>query len=289
MTFKPFVRLLISLALFSGAFLGIVYAGGTMAISRAPIAAVEMPSDFPVEKVELSTDGQPNLSGWVSRGNGKCGVALILHGRGSNKSTMSERGKLLHDAGMSVVLFDLPGHGESGGDIRGFGYDEVTAVARMADYIKKEFPGQKTAAIGTSLGAASLVLAQERFAPDAYVLEELFATLEETTAKRMLLPAFQEVQAKIMLAQLPYRLGNSADDVRPVDRISGLKSPVLLLSGSEDPFADPKQIQQLYDAITAPKQLVIFEGAGHQNLQWYDPLTYQASVLPFVQKAICAS
>ena len=67
-----------------------------------------MPDDFPVEQVKLSAAGQPDLAGWVSQGSGKCGVALLLHGRGSDKSHMSGRAKMLLDAGISAVIFDLP-------------------------------------------------------------------------------------------------------------------------------------------------------------------------------------
>jgi uncharacterized protein len=287
MKLKSFVRPLTALALFSSALMGVVYAAGTVAISRAPVVELALPADFPVERVVLKAEGKPDLAGWVSHGTDKCGVVLLLHGRGANKAAVAGRAKMLLQGGVSVIMFDLPGHGESGGDTRGFGYSEADAVARMAGFIAKTFPGQKTAAIGASLGAASLVLAQDRFAPAAYVLEELFATLEETTARRMQLPVLKDAQAKIMLAQLPWRLGFSADDVRPVDTIPAINSPVLLLAGSDDPFADPGQTHRIFEAISAPKQLVIFDGARHQNLQVYDPQAYEASVLPFVQKAIC--
>ncbi|MGB8816625.1 MAG: alpha/beta fold hydrolase [Rhizobiaceae bacterium] len=287
MKFKSLIRPIAGASLFAAGLAGILYTAGSAAIARVPVVELALPADFAVERVVLKAEGEPELAGWVSPGTAKCGVVLLLHGRGSNKTAVAERARMLHGGGMSVVMFDLPGHGESGGETRGFGYQEIGAVARMADYIKARFPDRKTAAVGASLGAASLVLAQDHFKPDAYVLEELFTTLQETTAQRMRLPLLKDAQAKIMLAQLPWRLGFSADDVRPLDKMATISSPVLLLAGSDDPFVDPAQTLRIFDAISAPKQLFVFKGAKHQNLQAYDPATYKTNVLPFVQKAIC--
>ena len=284
---KSIARTLAGFVLFFLGLAGIVYAAGTAAIRRTPYQELAMPDDFPVEQVKLSAAGQPDLAGWVSQGSGKCGVALLLHGRGSDKSHMSGRAKMLLDAGISAVIFDLPAHGESGGEVRGFGYDEATAVARMAAFVDERFPGQKVAGVGASLGAAALVLAQDRFKADAYVMEEMFTTLEETTAERMRLPFFRDWQAKLMLAQLPWRLGFSADDVRPVEKVGSIDSPILLMAGAEDPFAGPAYAKRLFEAVTAKKQLVIIKGARHQNLFRHDPAAYKAAVLPFLSNLLC--
>lgn len=84
---------------------------------------------------------------------------------------------MLFDAGYSVVLFDLSGHGESDGTVQGFGYSEGQDAARILAYTRQRFPGQKIGALGSSLGAASFVFATPKAEADVYVLEQLYATL----------------------------------------------------------------------------------------------------------------
>jgi uncharacterized protein len=287
LTAKPVLRHAFGLLLILAAAVTAVYAAGSAAIWRAPVAALSLPVGLPVERVSLNEPGRPKLEGWLAQGSGKCGAVLLLHGRGSNKGAMAERARMLHEKGLSVVLFDLPGHGESGGDIKGFGFGEIEAVARMATLLHQRFPGQRIGAIGSSLGAASLVLAHDEFKADAYVVESMFATLEQTTAQRMRIPFLRSLQAKIMLAQLPFRMGFSADDVRPVMVIGKMTSPILILTGAGDQLVDSAQTSEIFDAITAPKKLVTFDGIGHQDLRAFDEEKYDREVLPFFTHILC--
>ncbi|MGO4843869.1 hypothetical protein AB4144_67475, partial [Rhizobiaceae sp. 2RAB30] len=77
-------------------------------------------------------------------------------------------------------MFDLSGHGESAGDRRGFGYTEGDDAGRILAYARQRFPDRRIAAVGQSLGAAAFVFAAPAARADAYVLEQLYATLRET-------------------------------------------------------------------------------------------------------------
>lgn len=259
---------------------------GSMLIAREPRQALTAPGDLPVERVALDQADAPELVGWVADRKGSCGAIVLLHGRGANRMAMSQRAKMLFDAGYSVILFDLSGHGESGGTIQGFGYTEGQDAARILAYARQHFPSQKVGALGSSLGAASLVFAAPGTLADAYVLEQLYATLRETTAWRMPFRFLRGLQADVLLAQLRLRLGFSADDVRPVDRIGKIGKPLILLAGSADPFIDRDQVAAL-QAAAAGSPLIWFEGAGHVDLLRYDRLRYRDAVLPFLSTNLC--
>ena len=91
-------------------------------------------------------------------------VVLLVHGWGGRGGQLAAFAPPLVSAGCSVVAFDGPGHGESGG--------RTTNLARLADAIgavTARFGGR--AAIGHSFGGASLALALHRGLPlDAAVL-----------------------------------------------------------------------------------------------------------------------
>lgn len=259
---------------------------GTMLIAREPRQTLTAPGDLPVERVALDQSGTPELVGWVVERKGSCGVIILLHGRGANRLASVQRAKMLFDAGYSVALFDLSGHGESGGTVQGFGYSEGQDAARILAYARQRFPGQKIGALGSSLGAASFVFATPHALADAYVLEQLYATLRDTTAWRMPFQVLRRLQADILLAQMPVRLGFGADDVRPVDRIGKIGKPLILLAGTIDPFIDRNQVAALQNAAPA-SALIWFEGAGHVDLLRFDEPRYRDAVLPFFAKSLC--
>jgi pimeloyl-ACP methyl ester carboxylesterase len=259
---------------------------GTTLIARGPHQVLAPPGDLPVERVTLDQPGAPQLVGWVVDRTGSCGTIVLLHGRGANRLAMMQRARMLFDAGYSVVLFDLSGHGESGGAVQGFGYSEGEDASRIIAYARQRFPGQKLGALGSSLGAASFVFATPHALADAYVLEELYATLRDTTAWRMPFHILRRFQADILLAQMPVRLGFGADDVRPVDRIGKIGQPLILLAGTIDPFIDRDQVAALQNAAPS-SELVWFGGAGHVDLLRYDEQHYRDAVLPFFSKELC--
>ena len=259
---------------------------GTMLIAREPRQALAMPGDLPVERVVLNQAGAPELVGWVADRKGSCGAIVLLHGRGANRLALVQRAKLLFNAGYSVVLFDLSGHGESGGSVQGFGYSESQDAVRIMAFARQRFPGERLGAVGSSLGAAAFVFAAQQAHADAYVLEQLYASLRETTAWRMPFHVWRGFQADVLLAQMPLRLGVSADDVRPVDHLGKIGKPLMLLAGSIDPFIDRGQVLALQNAA-AGSQLVWFEGAGHVDLLRYDQPRYRDAVLPFLATKLC--
>jgi pimeloyl-ACP methyl ester carboxylesterase len=262
-----------------------VWTTGSQAIARRPVATFALPVELPVERVVLTQDGAPDLVGWIVARPGSCGAVVLLHGRGSSKQSLVARARMLFDAGYSVLLFDLSGHGESGGEVQGFGYAEGADAGRIHAFARDRFSGGPVGAIGNSLGAAALVFATPDARADAYVLEQLYATLWETTALRAALPYLRGLQATVLLAQMPFRLGYSAADVRPVDRIGEIDRPILLLAGEADRFVDPGQTLSLQAASGA--QLVWFEGTGHGDLERRDSRKYREAVLPFLARNLC--
>jgi Alpha/beta hydrolase family len=104
--------------------------------------------------------------GTIVRGHrmGAGPAVLLVHGWGGRGAQLAAFAPPLVAAGCSVVIFDGPGHGESGG--------RTTNLARLAavvDAVARRFGGR--AAVGHSFGGAALALALHRgLALDAAVL-----------------------------------------------------------------------------------------------------------------------
>lgn len=232
-----------------------------------------------------------SLVGWVAPAATDapyCGAALLMHGRKGDRSDMAGRADLLIANGFTVALFDFEGHGESGGDMVGYGLYEADNALRMAAALRGAAPDDAPlAVVGWSLGAAAAIIAGDKLEAKAFVLEAPFNTLHETTARRAVFAAFQETQAYLFHLQTPYRLGYAASDVRPVEAVSLVSAPKLFISGAEDPVATPSQLRDLLAAAQAPKRLVFLDDAVHEDLYAFDPAGYRDAVLPFLKETLC--
>ncbi len=112
------------------------------------------PADLPAIPVRFDTVLGQSLSGWLVRGDAGAGAVLLLHGIGADRRQMLGRARFLHRLGYSVLLIDLPAHGESAGDRVTFGWNESQGVAAALDYLSDALPDEKIGVIGASLGAA---------------------------------------------------------------------------------------------------------------------------------------
>ncbi|SDZ12809.1 alpha/beta hydrolase [Nitrosomonas sp. Nm33] len=248
-----------------------------------------VPADLPVETIILQSASSETIklvSGWAIRGTRGMGVVLLLHGLRNDRRQMLDRARFLFRAGYSIILIDLPAHGESSGEYITFGYREAEGVEAAMRYLVETFPHEKIAVIGVSLGAASLVLSKVSPVPSAVVLESMYPTIEEAIARRLQkrLGLFGSLLTPIFLWQLPIRFGVTADQLRPIANLAALHSPVLIMSGAEDLHPTVAETQRLFESANQPKELWIVEGAAHINLHAYHPKEYEARVSAFLQK-----
>ena len=243
------------------------------------------PSDLGAESVRLPGDlGQARVAGWFAPGRPGQGAVLLLHGVRSDRRQMLERARFLHGTGRAVLLIDLPAHGESAGERITFGLREGEGVRAGLRFLAQTLPGERTAVIGVSLGAASFVLAHAEPAPSAVVLESMYPTIEEAVTDRLRLKAGEAGAwaAPLLLAQLPLRLGISADELRPIDGMGHLTMPVLIAAGTEDRHTTVAETRRIFEAAAEPKALWLVEGAAHVDLYRFDRAAYEQTVFGFV-------
>ncbi|HET7868106.1 MAG TPA: alpha/beta hydrolase [Burkholderiaceae bacterium] len=279
-------RVLISAVLCAGLVL-IACLGAGEALSRPASHPIgDPPPDLHAHSVRFSTAAGEPVAGWFIRGTERHGAVLLLHGIRSDRRAMVERARLLGGAGYSVLLIDLPAHGESGGARITFGLHEGAGVRAALGFLRGQLPGEPVGVIGVSLGAASLVLSKATPPPDAVVLESMYPTIAEAVTDRLtqrLGPAGQAI-APLLLWQLPLRLGITADELRPVDGMPSLHAPVLVMSGTVDQQTTLAESRRIFEAAAAPKDFWAVEGAAHVDLFTHAPQAYASLVLPFLAR-----
>ena len=223
---------------------------------------------------------------WHAAVENATATIVLVHPNGGSRNSMLSRAEFLHNAGYSVMLIDLQGHGESLADKTTMGYLERYDVEAAIDDIAKKNPQHQVVVIGRSLGGAAAVLA----APleiDALVLESVYPAVDEWVQNRVQLRLGETLSSwltPMLTWQSKQRLGFSTDELRPVDKIGLITCPVLFLAGSDDQRITMQDTQQMYDAANEPKQLVVFENAKYQDLHGFDPELYEENVLAFLNE-----
>ena len=240
--------------------------------------------ELTLEEISIESKSGTGIDGWYWANVDSTATVLLFHPVRGSRRDMIERAMILHDAGFAVVLIDLQAHGESSGEQITFGYREKYDVQSTIEYARSVNPDHKIGIIGWSLGGAATLLAKPENV-DAVVLESVYPTIEEAVANRleMRIGFLQHFLSPILLWQLPLRLGINTNDLRPIDSIGELNCPVLVLAGDQDEHTTLAETERLYESANLPKQLVIFEGAKHQDLRKYDSAKYEQNVIPFLK------
>ncbi len=248
----------------------------------------EPPAALVAKSVRFQSAGGEFVSGWFARGKPHAGAILLLHGVRANRTDMVARARFLLDDGYSVLLIDLPAHGESTGSQITFGVREGAGVAAAMAFLRSEVPEERIGVIGVSLGAAALVLGRPQPAPAAVVLESMYPTIAEAVEDRlaMRLGNIGRFLSPLLLQQLPWRLGISESQLRPIDHIGAIGSPLLIASGTKDQHTTWSETERIFAAASEPKQLWAVEGAAHVDLQNYGAEAYKETVLRFFTKYV---
>ena len=266
-------------------------AGGALAVGDAMTrpalrVAGEPPPELQAVPVRFDTSTGGSVAGWFVPGQPGRGAVLLLHGVRGSRHAMTARSLFLHRLGIATLAIDLPGHGESPAPRITFGANESHGVTAALAWLAQRCPGERVGAIGVSLGAASLVLAQPVPQLAAVVLESMYPTIEEAVTDRLALHlgSGAALLAPALLWQMPWRLGIETSQLHPIDALPALQAPLMIAAGDADRHTTLAETERLYAAARAPdKSLWIVSGAAHVDLHAFAPAEYEHRVGGFLQ------
>ena len=266
-------------------------------LSAPSRAAVGLPPDpiADAEPVGIPSASGSVLQGWWLPGRPGGGAVVLMHGVRGNRLGLVRRAAMLRDAGFAVLLFDLQAHGESAGRRITFGKLEGLDAAAAVAFVRGRAPGERVGAVGISLGGAAALLGPRPLDVDALVLESVYGTIDAALANRLragLGPVLGAVAVPVLAPLfkllLPPILGVTPAELRPMDRIGGVRVPVLVAAGTADVPTPLAESEALFaHAPDSPgKRFWPVAGAGHVDLEGYDPLGYRRVVLAFLQQTL---
>ena len=160
----------------------------------------------------------------------------------------------------------------------------IAAVAA----IRRMLPGEAVGIIGVSLGGAATLFAAPSLNVQAAVLEAVYPSIDVAVQNRlrMRLGELGVTLSPLLLTQLGPRLGVSQAELKPIDRIAELRSPVFVIGGLVDQHTTAADTERLFAAAREPKALWLIPGAAHVDYYQASREEYQQRVVAFFDGAL---
>ncbi len=290
-------RVLLAFAALLALWLGGTGAAAWMATHRRTARSPESPPpDLAVEAGRLTTSDGEDLGAWYVAPRAEDAPSVVLlHALGGSRESRSPMLGHLSRKGFAVLSISLRAHGDSSGESIDFGWASRADVASAVDWLERRRPGRPILLFGSSLGAAAALLA----APDlgeraaGYFLESPYSDLPTAVRNRTSLflpPVLDQAAYSGLLLWSRAVLPVEAERISPLAAAAAVpaRTPVWLLNGSADDRTHLDDIRRVHERVASHGALVVFEGARHEDLFFYDPPLWNRSLDEFLSSTLAA-
>lgn len=278
-----------AIALLAVGYLGVGLLVAARLSAPAPEPLDPPPDGLPVAEVSFeSTDGV-RLSAWWTPPppvDGPSRAAVLVHGWGGNRSDeyIRRTAPLYREAGYGVLMLDLRGHGESGGERRTLGYGEVRDVRGALAWLEREgFEPNGVVLHGWSMGGATVVRSAPGTGAAAVVEEAGYADLPlllrdelpENSGLPRLFNGGAFLAAKLFLGFDPWA-------VRPCKEAARLREegiPFYVIHSTADETV-PYEHAELFTRANPDAELWKLE--GYEHVEAYDSPEYEEKLDAFL-------
>ncbi len=201
------------------------------------------------ETITLVTRDDEQLDAWFIPANDARGVLLFCHGNAGNISHRLESIRLFHELGLSVLIFDYRGYGQSSGKPTEKGTYRDADAAWHYLVTQRGIPAEHIILFGRSLGASIAADLATRQSAAGVILESAFTSVPDVAAQ--------------LYPWLPVRwLSRYQYDTRK--KLADIHSPVLIVHSRDDEIISYSNGERLFEAANEPKQFLELRG-GHND------------------------
>jgi len=209
------------------------------------------PADFGLayESVYITTADGILLHGWFLKAGRERGTLLFFHGNAGNISHRLDSLRIFNTLGLSVLIIDYRGYGQSGGKITEEGtYRDADAAWQYLTGPRNIDPGE-IILFGRSLGGAIAAHLAAKEQPAALILESVFSSVPDVAA------GFYPFIPVRLLARFNY-------DTRKA--LASVSCPVLVIHSPDDEIIPFENGRILFAAAREPKSFLEIKG-GHNE------------------------
>lgn len=204
-----------------------------------------------VEEVSHTTEDGLDLEAWFVRARGEHrGTVVVFPGNAGNRADRVPLGMALADKGYATLLVDYRGYGANPGSPSEEG---LIRDARSAlDYLesRSDLDPKRIAYFGESLGSGVAVGLADEEPPSALILRSPFPSLADVGS----------VHYPVLPVTLLLR-----DRFDNTTKVADIEVPLLVIAGSADRIVPTGLSRDLYEVAQQPKELVVIDGARHND------------------------
>jgi hypothetical protein len=243
------LRLILALAVGYGLLAAITYLmqGRMLYLSGVPGRNLSMtPADVGMdyEDVSIDTVDGVTLHGWFVPGRSS-GVLLFFHGNAGNISHRLDSIRQFRNLGLSVLIVDYRGYGQSGGRTTEAGiYRDADAAWEYLTETRGVRPDD-VVVFGRSLGASVAARLAANRKPSGLILESSFTSVPDIAAQ--------------LYPWLPVRwLSKLRHATR--DYVRDVHCPVLVVHSRDDEIIPYHHGEAIFEAAPEPRTLLVLSG-----------------------------
>jgi carboxylesterase len=231
--------------------------------------------------------------------------ALVLHGFTGNPQSMRGLAVAFADAGFTVEMPLLPGHGTAVEDMLPTRWEDWSSAAESA-YVDLAARCEAVVVVGLSMGGsltawlgehhpeiAGLVLVNPLIVPPAELAEGVKALIEagEETIPGIGSDIALEGSVESAYDLLPLQAALSLfDGVTQVEaQLESVVSPVLLFNSTQDHVVDPVSSERLAEKVKGPVERIVLERSFHVATLDYDKDEIEARSVAFATELLPAT
>jgi uncharacterized protein len=204
-----------------------------------------------MKPVEVETADGLKLAAWFAPPRDRKGrIVVHFHGNGDNLASAARGASLFLDRNLGLMLCEYRGYGGNPGtpSEEGLYADARACLGWLKSHGYRE---SQLALYGFSLGTAVAVQMATETAVPLMVLEASFSHVKNLTAA--------------VYGWLPVHLF-IPERYDSLSKIGRTKTRLLMVHGAKDDLLPPRHARRLFAAAPEPKEFILIDGAGHNDL-----------------------
>jgi pimeloyl-ACP methyl ester carboxylesterase len=244
--------------------------------------------ELPYQSVSLfNEEDNITLAGWYTPSKNQAAI-ILLHGYGSNRLEMRSRAEVLERHGYGVLSYDLRSHGESQGNVRAFGWEDVGDVDAALEFLsnREEVDPDRIGILGFSIGGQIAIRAAAEYAQIKVIIADDpgFVTIEDAPA-----PTNYSLQFTHLVSWVDSRIISllTGIPIPPgVTEVMGDISPRPIMFITTGQARGRDLVRHYYQAADEPKELWEIPETFHGGQFEARPVEYEEKMIDFFNKAL---
>lgn len=244
--------------------------------------------------LEITSDDHLKLRGHLLLNEDKNSNRLLIaiHGyRSYSYKEYSSYIRFYHDLGFHILLPDNRAHGESEGKYIGFGWLDRLDCMKWIDTMKKYFDKDLQIVLhGISMGSATVLMASGEKLPDDVkcIISDCGFTSVYEQFKHVMSksPITSKIILPISTLFSKQRVGYNFKEASALKQVQKSHTPTLFIHGDQDDYVPTYMVHELYNACSAPKDLLIVEGAKHANSYFVNKELCEKTITEFIHNYV---